>query len=256
MSTKTVSMGDLLVCRVKEITDFGLLLDNEQMASKEIFLHVSEIPKEMDLQDFKEGQVVVVKVTKISRTGERIFVSMKQLSKSEARLTLRKWRAEKRALEILNEVAEKFSIPNDALEDAKEKLAERYGSITEALRVAVMEGENILARTRISDEAREALYELAAKELIRKEAVRRILVQLYFLDKYGIENLKSVFEEIEKKRTKDVMIEARVVAAPRYSITIYSHKPKKLKKIAEEVIEKLNEEAKERGGVFKVLKES
>lgn len=255
MSRETVSAGDLLVCKVKEITDFGLLLDNEEVTDKEIFLHVSEIPKEMDLHDFKEGQIIVVKVIKTSRTGERIFVSMKQLSRSEARSILRKWRAEKKALEILNEIAEKYSIPSEVLEDTKNKLVERYGSITEALRAAVMEGENILARTRIGEEARRALYELAAKELVRKEAVERIIVQLYFVDKYGVENLKSVFEEIEKMRAKDVAIEARVVAAPRYSVTVYSHDPKKVKKFSEEVIAKLSEASRERGGVFKILKE-
>ncbi|MBO3839644.1 MAG: S1 RNA-binding domain-containing protein [Thermoproteota archaeon] len=255
MSRETVSAGDLLVCKVKEITDFGLLLDNEEITDKEVFLHVSEIPKEMDLHDFKEGQIIVVKVIKTSRTGERIFVSMRQLSRSETRSILRKWRAEKKALEILNEVAEKYSIPSEVLEDTKNKLVERYGSITEALRVAVMEGENILARTRISEEARRALYELAAKELVRKEAVKRLIVQLYFVDKYGVENLKSIFEEIEKMRAKDVTIEAKVVAAPRYSVTVYSHEPKKVKKVVEEVIAKLSEVSREKGGVFKILKE-
>ncbi|MEM1557315.1 MAG: S1 RNA-binding domain-containing protein [Thermoproteota archaeon] len=255
MGRETISAGDLLVCRVKEITDFGLILDNEEIIDKEIFLHVSEIPKEIDLQDFKEGQIIVVKVIKMSRTGERIFVSMKQLSKSEARSTLRKWRAEKKALGILNQVAEKYSIPNDVLEDAKSKLIERYGSITDALRVAVMEGENILARTRISEEARRAIYELAAKELVRKEAVKRIIVQLYFIDKYGVENLKSVFEEVEKMRLREVIIETKVIAAPRYLVTIYSHEPKKVKKVAEEALVKLSELSKKRGGVFKVLRE-
>jgi len=255
MSRETVSAGDILVCKVKKITDFGLLLDNEEISDKEVFLHVSEIPKEMDLHNFKEGQIIVVKVIKMSKTGERIFVSMKQLSRSEARSTLRKWRAEKKALEILKTVAEKYSIPSEVLEEARNKLVERYGSITEALRVAVMEGENILARTRVSEEARRALYELAAKELIRKEAVKRIIVQLYFIDKYGVENLKSVFEEIEKMRAKDVTIEAKVVAAPRYSVTVYSHEPKKVKKAAEEIVAKLSEAVRKKGGVFKIIKE-
>jgi len=255
MNREDVSAGDILVCRVKEITDFGILLDSEDIISKEIFLHVSEIPKERSLQDFKEGQIIVVKVMKTSRTGERIFVSMKQLSKSEARSTLRKWRAEKKAIRILDQIAEEYSIPDEVLEDAKSRLVERYGSITEALRAAVMEGENILARTRISEEARRAIYELAAKELIRKEAMKRIIVQLYFVDKHGVEKLKRVFEEVEKMRLKDVSIETKVVAAPRYLITIHSHEPRKVKKVAEEVLTKLGEMSKGMGGAFKILKE-
>ncbi|MDW8034489.1 MAG: S1 RNA-binding domain-containing protein [Nitrososphaerota archaeon] len=255
MSNETVSAGELLVCRVKEITDFGLLLNNEDIIDKEIFLHVSEIPKEMNIEDFKEGQIVVVKVIKTSRTGERIFVSMKQLSKSEAHSTLRKWRAEKKALAILNQVAKEYSIPNEILEETKNKLIERYGSLNEALRAAVIEGENIFARTRISEDIRKSIYDLAAKEIIKKEVVKKILVQAYFIDKYGVNNLKSIFEEIEKMRTKDVTIEVRVVAAPKYLITIHSREPKKVRKVSEEVLTRLSQLSKEKGGIFKVLKE-
>jgi translation initiation factor 2 subunit 1 len=255
MYHETISAGDLLVCRVKEITDFGLLLDNEEITGKEIFLHVSEIPREKSLQDFKIGQMIVVRIIKISRTGERLFVSLKQLSKAEARSVMRSWRAEKKALEIFNEVAAKHSIPSEVLEDTKRKLVEKYGSVTEALRKAVMEGENTLARTRLSGEAREAVYELAAKELIRKKAKKTMLVRLYFTDKHGLRKLKKVFEEIEKMSGKDVMVETRVVAAPRYSITLLSHDPKRIKKAAEEVLAKINDLSKEEGGILKILEE-
>lgn len=255
MYHETVSAGDLLVCRVKEITDFGLLLDSEEITGREIFLHVSEIPRERSLQDFKIGQVVVVRIIKISRTGERIFVSSKQLSKAEARSVMRRWRAEKKALEIFNEVATKHSIPSEVLEETRRKLVEKYGSVTEALRKAVMEGENILARTRLSSEAREALYELAAKELIRKKAEKTIIVRLYFTDKYGLEKLKKVFDEVEKVSEKDVTVETRVVAAPRYSITLLSHEPKRIKKALEEALIKLNEASRKEGGILKILEE-
>lgn len=255
MYHETVSAGDFLVCRVKEITDFGLLLDNEEIMDREIFLHVSEIPRGRSLQDFKTGQVVVVRIIKISRTGERIFVSLKQLSKAEARSVMRSWRAEKKALEIFNEVAAKHSIPSESLEDTKRKLVEKYGSVTEALRKAIMEGENTLARTRLSSEARETVYELAAKELIRKRAKKTMLVRLYFTDKHGLEKLKKVFEEVEKMSGREVTVETRVIAAPRYSITLLSHEPKKIKKVAEDVLVKLNEASKENGGILKTLEE-
>lgn len=254
MYHETVSAGDLLVCRVKEITDFGLLLDNEEIKDREIFLHVSEIPRR-SLQAFKSGQMIVVRIIKISRTGERIFVSLKQLSKTEARSVMRRWRAEKKALEIFNEVAAKHSIPSEVLEDTKRRLVEKYGSVTEALRKAVMEGENSLARTKLSNEAREAVYELAAKELVRKRVKKTILVRLYFPDKNGVEKLKNVFGEVEKMSGKDVTVETRVVAAPRYSITLFSREPKRIKKAAEEVLVKLNEISKEKGGILKTLEE-
>ncbi|MEM2930551.1 MAG: S1 RNA-binding domain-containing protein [Thermoproteota archaeon] len=253
MPGEKVSAGDLLVCRVKEITDFGLLLENEDIRDREVFLHVSEIPRERNVQDFKVGQMVAVKVIKISRTGERIFVSLKQLSKTEARSVMRRWRAEKKALEIFNEVAARFSIPYEVLEETEEKLIEKYGSLTEALRIAIMEGENTLARTKLSNEARETIYELASKELIKKKARRRILVRLYFTDKHGLKKLKTVFGEIEKTGTKDVAVEARVVAAPRYSITLSSTEPKKIKKVADEILKRLNEAVKREGGVLKTL---
>jgi translation initiation factor 2 alpha subunit (eIF-2alpha) len=54
---------------------------------------------------------------------------------------------------------------------------------------------------------------------------------------------------------KDVMVETRVVAAPRYSITLLSHEPKRIKKAAEEVLAKINELSKEDGGILKILEE-
>lgn len=245
----------MLVCRVKEITDFGLLLENEEISNKEVFLHVSEIPREKRLDDFKSGQIVVVRVTKIGKTGERIFVSLKQMNKVEERSVLRRWRTEKKVLEIFNEVAIKYSIPSEVLKDTERKLVERYGSLTEALRMAIMEGENTLARTKLSNEAREAIYDMATKELIRKRARKTILVRLYFTDKYGLNKLKNLFEAIEKMTTKQVTIETRVVAAPRYSIIISSHEPKRLKKVSEDIMTKLDEMSKEGRVVLKVLEE-
>lgn len=253
MSDETVSVGDALVCKVKEVTNFGLLLENEDIKDKEIFLHISEIPKERNIQDFKVGQIVAVKVIEISRTGERIFVSLRQLSKAEAHSVMRRWRMENRALEIFNKVAAMFSVPNEVLEDTIEKIVERYGSLTEALRMAIMEGENTLARTKLSNEVREAIYELATKELIKKRVKKKILIRLYFIDKHGLEKLKTVLGEIEKTRIKDVKVEVRVVAAPRYSITLSSSDPKKIKKASDEIMARLNEIVKREGGVLKTL---
>lgn len=253
MPVETVSAGDLLVCRVREITDFGLLLENESITNREVFLHVSEVPRERSVQDFKIGQMIAVKVIKISGTGGRIFVSLKQLSKTEARSAMRRWRAEKKALEIFNEVAARLSIPRETLEETEEKLVKKYGSMTEALRIAIMEGENTLARTKLSNEAREAIYELAAKELIKKKAKKKMLVRLYFTDKHGLKKLKTVFGEIEKMRTKDVSVEAKVVAAPRYSITLSSSEPKKIRRVADEIVKRLSEIVKRERGVLKTL---
>ncbi|MGQ9690648.1 MAG: hypothetical protein ACUVQY_05205, partial [Thermoproteota archaeon] len=84
---------------------------------------------------------------------------------------------------------------------------------------------------------------------------KTILVRLYFTDKYGLNKLKNLFEAIEKMTTKQVTIETRVVAAPRYSIIISSHEPKRLKKVAEDIMTKLDEMSKERGGILEVLEE-
>ncbi|MBO3832038.1 MAG: S1 RNA-binding domain-containing protein [Candidatus Brockarchaeota archaeon] len=256
MPGETVSAGDLLVCRVKEITDFGLLLENEDIKDREVFLHVSEIPKERSMQDFKIGQMIVVRVIKISRSGERVFVSLKQLNKAEARSVMRKWRAEKKAVEIFNQVAARFSIPSDVLEDTKERLVEKYGSLTEALRIAIMEGENTLARTKISGDARDAIYELAARELIKKKVKKKMLVRLYFIDKHGLKKLKTVFGEVEKMGTRDVTVEVKVIAAPRYSITLSSSEPKKIKKLSDEIAARLSEIAAREGGILKTLEKT
>ncbi|MGQ9478495.1 MAG: S1 RNA-binding domain-containing protein [Thermoproteota archaeon] len=253
MSQDEVLTGDLLICKVKELTDFGIILENENLTDKEIFLHVSEISRERSIQDFNIGEVIVVRVLKISRNGERIFVSLKQIDRAEARSLIRRWKAEKKALEIFKEVAAKYAMSDEILEDTRKKLVDKYGSVTEALRIAVMEGENTLARTKLSIEAREAVYELAAKELIRNKMVKKMLVRLYFIDKYGLNKLKNIFEEVEKMSTKEVTIETRVVAAPRYSIALYSYEPKKLNKVAEEVLTKIKEEAWKNGGVLKIL---
>ncbi|MEM3660794.1 MAG: hypothetical protein QXU11_10435, partial [Thermoproteota archaeon] len=142
---------------------------------------------------------------------------------------------------------------SDVLEDTKEKLVEKYGSLTEALRIAIMEGENTLARTKISGDARDAIYELAAKELIKKKVKKKMLVRLYFIDKHGLKKLKTVFGEIEKMGTKDITVEVKVIAAPRYSITLSSSEPKKIKKLSDEIMVKLGEIAAREGGILKTL---
>jgi translation initiation factor 2 alpha subunit (eIF-2alpha) len=50
-----------------------------------------------------------------------------------------------------------------------------------------------------------------------------------------------------------VTVEVKVVAAPRYSITLSSSEPKKIKKVSDEVAARLGEIVRREGGILKTL---
>lgn len=247
------SDGNLFVAEVVELGEFGAVLRSDDYEG-EIFLHVSEVPlkREQRLTDVvKKNHVVVVKALKEDRAAKRLFVSLKGISKSEAKSILRSNKDNRSARAILMEVVKRNAIPESAAEEVESRAIEKFGSLSEAFRAIAEAGDKALAKLRLPSQVGAALKRELESELLKKRYVEKRTIELYFVDAEGAEKLRSLGKKYaEDKKTRSV-VTIRTISSPKYEITIESKRPKEAKTVIEDMLSKIASDAKAQGGSMK-----
>jgi len=245
--------GNLFVAEVVELGEFGAILRSDEYEG-EIFLHVSEVPlkREQKLTDVvKKNHVIVIKALKEDRSAKRLFVSLKGISKSEARNILRSNKDDRSARTILAEVVKKNAFPTSAAEEVESRAVEKFGSLSEAFRAIAETGDKALAKLRVPSQVGAALKEELESELLKKRYVEKRVVELYFVDADGAERLRSLGKKYsEDKKTRSV-VTVKTVSSPKYEIVVESKRPKEAKTVIEDIVNKITSDAKAQGGSVK-----
>jgi len=242
--------GDFLVAEVVELGEFGAILRSDDYDG-EVFLHVSEVPlkREQKLTDVvKKNHVIVVKALKEDRATKRLFVSLKGISKSEAKNILRSNKDDRSARTILTEVIKKNAFPASAAEEVESRAVEKYGSLSEAFRAIAEAGDKALAKLRVPSQVGAALKRELESELLKKRYVEKRTIEVYFVDADGAERLRSLGKKYsEDKKTRSI-VTIKTVSSPRYEIAVESKRPKEAKTVIEDIASKITSDAKAQGG--------
>jgi translation initiation factor 2 alpha subunit (eIF-2alpha) len=245
--------GELLVAEVVELGEFGAVLRSEDYEG-ELFLHVSEIPRrrEQKLTDvIRKNQVVVVKPLKEDKAAKRLFVSLKGISRSEARSRLRAGKDERSAKAILREIIGETGLPPSAEEEIESRAVEKFGSLSLAFRAILESGDKALTKLRVSSQVSEALKRQLESELLKKRYREKRHIEVYFTGSDGAEKLRVLGKKyVDDKKTRS-SITIRTISSPRYEIIVESKRPKEAKAVAEEVLEKIASDVKAMGGNVK-----
>ena len=239
--------NSFVVCRVRKIMDFGVVMDLEEYPERRGFIHISEVSSGWvkRITDFvREGQRTVCKVIDVDRNRNRIDLSLKNVSAHQKREKIEEWKNDQKAENLFRIVAEKL---NKGLDDCYESfgkgLIENFGSMYPAFEEAAAdengfsEHKGFWVKTFVE----------VAKENIEISYVKiRGKFALTSFAPDGVERVKSILNEIEKNG-----VEIRYAGAPNYSLSVESEDYKSAEEImkkgvkaAMDVAKKLDIEAK------------
>ena len=137
--------GELVVCTVKNVKNFGAFVTLDEYDDKEGFVHVRDVATGWVkyIRDYvREGQKVVCKVLGVDSSKGHIDLSLKAVNDHQKREKIRQWKNEKKAEKLVEIVAERMEISIDKAYDLfGNELLEDYESLYDAFETAVADTE-------------------------------------------------------------------------------------------------------------------
>lgn len=243
------SEGELVICDVKTVKDFGAFLLLSEYGDKEGFAHISEISSGWvkRIEDhIQEGEKRVCKVLRVDKSKGHIDLSLKQVNEHQKREKLQAWKNQKKADNLLEIVADRLDKDlEECYEEFGFELSDKYGSLYKAFEEASIDPE-ILEKDGFEGEWIQHFVDVAQENISPPYVSITGFVELSSTNTDGIEDIKSSLSAFED--TEDSKVEVNYVAAPKYRVEVQSQDYK----IAEEVFEDQAKEAveaiEERGG--------
>lgn len=240
---------ELVVGEIVGFEEYGAILKLEDY-DKDAFLHISEVQlkrgERMDSK-LKLRTKIVVRVLREDRKSNKVFVSLKQISEEEAKVKMRMWKERKNAISMIQKVTEGKIDDRLFLTKVEKRAVDKYGSLGNALRVALEEGPKTLIRMGIPAELCNEILAMARKELMKKETRRTKRIKMLFTSPNGLDLLKRVVAD-SSTPSDGIYVVVRSQAPPLYYVTAYGTDPKKTFSRLEEVAERIVKSVTSLGG--------
>jgi translation initiation factor 2 subunit 1 len=236
--------GELVVCTVKKVADFGAFVKLDEYNEKEGLIHISEVASGWIkyIRDYvKEGQKVVCKVLDVVPSRSRIDLSLKDVNEHQRKEKIQSWKNEQKADKWLHFVAESMGVDIDKLyATIGDKLFGEFGSLYVAFEEAAVKGADALIEAGIKKEYADAIAKVAKENVTIRRVHITGYVDLSCPRPDGVELIKKAIGEAGKIDVPGVGVEMAYVGAPRYRISVTAPDYKKaenaLKRAAESAI--------------------
>ncbi len=241
--------GELVVCSVKEVVDFGAFVELEEYGNKEGLIHISELASGWikHVRDHvQEGQKVVCKVLEVDPSKKQINLSLKDVNEHQKREKIQEWKNEQKGSRWLDFVAEKLDRePEEFKEEIDSKLREDFsGLLYNAFEEAALNGREPLLEIGLKEEVAEAFVEVALENVEIPYVEVTGFLELKSHSSNGVEILKQALKRAEEIEKKNAEITVSYVGAPYYRIHVkapdYKVAENVLSETKEEVIEEIN----------------
>ncbi|MCW4053853.1 MAG: translation initiation factor IF-2 subunit alpha [Candidatus Bathyarchaeota archaeon] len=233
-------VGDLVIATVENVADYGAYVNLDEY-NKRGLLHVSEISSSWirNIRDFvREGQKVVLKVTRVNLEKGHIDLSLRRVTKRSKIEKIRQWKQDRKAEALLRGVAEKIGLPNEEVYEKAGALLEEKYELYEGFEKIATEGSEVLTEMGVPKSLAKAFADVAEERIRVKMVKVKGTLEIRCLAPNGFRMIKDVFLNAKKtEKTKDTGIRFYVVAAPKYSVEVSAENYKR----AEEVLQKVSQ---------------
>jgi len=209
-------IGDLVVCTVVNVVDFGAFVQLDEYAKKEGLIHISEVASgwvKYIRDHVREGQKIVCKVLNVDPNRSHIDLSFKDVNEHQRRAKIQEWKSEQKAEKWLEFVADATGQDQATLDDL---LTDKFGSLYYVFEEAAVGGPEALKGLQ---------HDVAAQiTLIAKENVK---IPYIYITGYvdlacpqpnGIDIIKRALKAAIKSSNDEVRFDVSYIGAPRYRI--------------------------------------
>lgn len=227
------SLGELVVCRITKVLDYGVFVELLEYPGVTGFVHISQVASSWikNIRNFvKENQYRVAQVQNIDTGKNQLDLSFTKVGPSVERQRMEQWKQAKRNQKILERLAKENKWQLKSVQEQIAKpLVEKYSSLQEAFQAIFSEGEKSLGL--IEEQYRKPLLEILKKNIeVQKKTVRGVLA-LSSIKPAGVQDIKKALLDA-RASTKDAEIEIYYSGSGKYMVRVSSESYK----VAERVL--------------------
>jgi len=199
-------VGDLVVCSVQSVKNFGAFCTLDEYDGKEGFIHV------------REGQKIVCKVLHVDWDKGHIDLSLKQVNEHQKREKIQEWKNEKKADKLLEIVATNMGKDvGEAYTEVGDKLISEFGTLYGAFE-QVTASDEALKELGIDKKWASAFAEVAKENIQAPTVTIDGVLEITNPKPDGIDHVKKALAACSDSEEAEIHI--AYVGAPRYKITV------------------------------------
>ncbi len=139
--------GDLVVCTVQTVKDFGAFVSLDEYGGKEGFIHIAEVATGWIkyIRDYvREGQKTVCKVLRVDKAKGHVDLTLKAVNEHKRREKIQEWKNEQKAEKLVGIVAQRLGMTVEkCYEEFGDDLSDTFGTVYRAMEECVID-EKIL----------------------------------------------------------------------------------------------------------------
>ena len=242
------NVGELVVCTVTKVVDFGAFVALDEYDNKEGLIHISEVASgwvKYIRDHVREGQKIVCKVLDVNPKRGHIDLSFKDVNEHQRRETIQLWKNDQKASKWFGFVGEKAKIPPAELEDMKDKVRDEFGNLYAVFEDAVKGDMRDIDKLGFSPAVVDAILKVANDNVKVPSVDISGYVDLICPVPNGIDIIKKALKAANAgEGGEGTLVEITYVGAPRYRIRVVAPDFKKaeniLKNTAMQAIDQVN----------------
>jgi translation initiation factor 2 subunit 1 len=241
--------GDLVICSVQNVKNFGAFVTLDEYEGKEGFIHVRDVATgwvKYIRDHVREGQKVVCKVLGVDRERGHIDLSLKQVNEHQKREKIQEHKNEKKAEKLLEIMGSKIGKSLDeAYDEVGQKLLDEYGTLYAAFEQATAD-PGALVELGVDKAWVDVISEVAGENIQLPSVMIDGLLEVTSPAPDGIDHIKEALSAGVKGREESVTI--HYLGAPRYKVSVTAEDYKVAENELKQALDRVTKKIEESGG--------
>ncbi len=247
--------GELVVCSVSNVKNFGAFVNLDEYANKEGFIHIAEVSSGWIkyIRDYvREGQKVVCKVLRVDKEKGHIDLSLKAVNEHQRREKIQEWKNEQKAENLLGIVAQRLGKTPDACwEEFGYDLLDTFGTLYRGFEECVLD-EKALEQEGFKAPWAKTFVEVARENIVPPYVTIDGYLEITDYSPDGAVHLKEALLKAPRE-SGTATVKVQYIGAPRYRLVVrapdYKSAEDEIQRAAARVLKAL--EAKGGEGAFR-----
>jgi len=247
-------VGELVICNVKRVKDYGAFVELEDYSNKEGFIHIAEVSTGWVkyIRDYvREGQKIVCKVIKIDVSNRHIDLSLKQISPHQRREKITEWKNNKKAAKWMEIVAQESKLSEKDKEELVSKLSDAYGNLYNAFEMLITNFEKVSEIVK-DQNVLGYMKDIAEKNISIAKIKISETISLQFFTEDGIVRIKNLFSEIVPLAPD---ADIRYIGGGKYRISLKSDDYKETENLLKKINAKLTSLMKHQNAIMSITRD-
>ncbi len=246
--------GELVITKVKRITNYGAIVDLLEYPGKEGFVHISQISSSWvkNIRSvLSEGQMKVGKVKSVDPRKGTIDISFRDVSKNQEKRKNEEWKRQKKAEKLIERISKSLKEDyEEMLEKITEAFERKFYDVFSGFETASIKGEEALKGIKLPEKWKKEIVKVAKESITPQQVVVKGVMKIRVLAPDGIEVIKKALEKAVKEGA-----EIEYVSAPRYKIKCKAYDYKEAELILKKALQVIEKEITKAGGEFEFERE-